>query len=389
MLKLRQHLIFCKLNAMENSSKNVVILIGFAFAFGLLGSYVGNSFFGLKQVSDGKLIENRTYIEDSQIISAIKKVDPAVVSIVTSDSLDAKSLEIPVKDDIYGGTGFIVDASGLILTNKHVVLNKKADYKVVLNDDSQYLAKFLSEDPFDDVAVLKIQNDKKIEFPVVVFGDSDNLVIGQRVVAIGNALALYGNTVTSGIISGKGRDVVAYNDFGVAQNLSGLIQTDAAINLGNSGGPLVNLDGQVVAMNVAVLELANSIGFAIPINDLKAIVASVKKNGEIIRPVLGVNFIILDKIQAQALDKSLDHGALLVESSDNVRIAVQKNGAADKAGLKEMDVILSVNDIEITPQNALHKIIRNYNPGDMVMMKVWRDGKIITVKVTLKSNKDK
>ncbi|MBI5753867.1 trypsin-like peptidase domain-containing protein [Candidatus Peregrinibacteria bacterium] len=373
---------------MENSSKNLAILVGLAFVFGLVGAFVGDKLF-VTNVYNGKLIEDHTYIEDSQIISAIKKVDPAVVSIVTSDTLDPKSLEIPAQDDLYGGTGFIVDKSGLIFTNKHVLLSKKADYKVILNDNSEYLAKFLSEDPFDDVAVLKIQNDKKIDFPVVTFGNSDNLVVGQRVVAIGNALAVYGNTVTSGIISAKGRDVVAYNDYGAVQNLSGLIQTDAAINLGNSGGPLIDLDGQVVAMNSAVQESANNIGFAIPINDLKSIISSVKKNGEIVRPVLGVNFVMLDKGQAKDINKSLDHGALLVESKDYSRPAIEKGGAADRAGLKDMDVVVSVENVDVMLENPLHKIIRNYNPGDTVALKVWRNGKIITVKVTLKSNKDK
>jgi serine protease Do len=306
-------------------------------------------------------------------------VDPAVVSIMTADKK---------KNDSYGGTGFIVDASGLVVTNKHVVLNKKANYKVILSDGSEYLAKFLSEDPFDDVAVLKIQTEK-INFPVVALGDSDDLKIGQKVVAIGNALAMYGNTVTSGIISAKGREVEAYNDYGTIQNMTGLIQTDAAINLGNSGGPLVNLDGAVIGMNVAVQELAQSIGFAIPIDDLKPVIASVKKNGEVIRPVVGLNFVMMTKSQAQEFDKTLDHGALLVVNGVSGRSAIQKDGAADKAGLKDMDVILSVDSIPVTLENPLHKIIRNYNPGDTLALSVWRNGKIVEFELTLKSNKDK
>lgn len=367
---------------MEISLKTVSLFILLAFGSGVAGSFVGDKFFDQPSgFLKDKIIEEHVYLEDTEVIKAIEKVNPAVVSIMTSNSLDPKSLEISAKDDVYGGTGFIVDASGLVFTNKHVILDKKANYKVVLSDGSQYLAKFLSDDPFDDVAVMQIVSDKKIEFPVVTFGDSDNLVIGQKVVAIGNALAMYGNTVTSGIISGKGRDVVAYNDFGAVQNLSGLIQTDAAINLGNSGGPLVNLAGEVIAMNAAVQESANNIGFAIPINDLKAIIASVKKNGEIVRPVLGVNFVMLDKIQAQVINKSLDHGAYV--------FSIEAGGAADEAGLKEEDVILNVNGSEATLQNALHKIIRNYNPGDAVTLKVWRNGKILDLKVKLKSNKDK
>ena len=375
---------------MENSSKNVAVFLGLAFVSGLVGGFVGDGLYSANFKSEnGNVIVDHVYIEDSQVIKAINKVDPAVVSIVTADTLDPKSLVIHKDDEIYGGTGFIVDASGLVFTNKHVILDKNANYKVVLIDGSEYLAKFLSEDPFDDVAVLKIETDKKIDFPVVTLGSSDNLKIGQKVVAIGNALALYGNTVTVGIISAKGREVEAYNDYGTVQNMTGLIQTDAAINLGNSGGPLVNLDGEVIAMNSAVQEAANSIGFAIPIDDLKPIIASVKKNGEIIRPVLGVNFIMLTKLEAQDLDKTLDHGALLVVNGANGRSAIQKGGAADKAGLKDMDVILSVNSVPVTLENPLHKIIRNYNPGDMATFQVWRNGKISEFKLTLRSNKDK
>ncbi len=367
---------------MEISLKSVAIFILLAFGSGMAGGIVKEIVFAPStNIQNDKIIEDHVYVEDSEIIEAIAKVDPAVVSIMTSDSLDPKSLEIPAKDEVYGGTGFIVDAGGLVFTNKHVILNKKANYKVILNDGNQYLAKFLSEDPFDDVAVMKIENDGVVEFPVVTLGDSDKLVIGQRVVAIGNALALYGNTVTSGIISGKGRDVVAYNDFGGAKNLSGLVQTDAAINLGNSGGPLINLAGEVIAMNVAVQESANNIGFAIPINDLKAIIEGVKKNGEIVKPVLGVNFVMLNKIQAQVISTSLDNGAFVS--------AVEPGGAADKAGLKNEDVILNVNGSNVTLQNPLHKIIRTYNPGDMVTIKAWRNGKVIELKVKLKNNKDK
>ncbi len=375
---------------MENSSKSVAIFLGLAFVSGLIGGFVGDRLFSANfKITSGKFIEEHAYIEDSKIIQAIDKVGSAVVSILTADTLDPMSLQIPTKDDVYGGTGFVVDASGLVLTNKHVVLDKKANYKIVFSDGSEYLAEFLSEDPFDDVAVLKIKTDKKIDFPVVTLGDSENLKIGQRVVAIGNALSMYENTVTSGIISAKGRDVEAYNDYGAIQNMSGLLQTDAAINLGNSGGPLVNLNGDVIGMNVAVQEMANNIGFAIPINDLKSVIASIKKDGDIIRPVLGVNFIMLTKAQAMDLDKSLNHGALLVLKSSDGRSAIQKGGAADKAGLKDMDVILSVDSIPVTLENPLHKIIKNYNPGDTLAIQVWRNGKLAEFKLTLRSNKDK
>ncbi len=357
---------------MENF-RNLTVVLGAAFIAGLIGGIVSD-FVGFESVDD-KLVEEHAYIEDSKIIDAIDEVMPAVVSIVSADGL---TLDI-------GGTGFIVDSSGLILTNKHVVIDKSVEYKAVLNDGTQYPVEVLSEDPFDDISVLKIVSDTALNLPVVEFGDSDDLKIGQRAIAIGNALAVYGNTVTSGIISAKGRDVLAYNDFGDAvQNMSGLIQTDAAINLGNSGGPLINLDGQVIGMNAALAESANNIGFAIPINDIKPVLESIKKNGKIIRAVLGVNFLMLDKVQAGQFDASLDHGALLIDGEGSKRYAVAPNSAALKAGLREMDIILSVDDVEINMNSPLHKIIRTYNPGDTVKLNVWRDGKIIEVEVVLR-----
>lgn len=370
---------------MENSKK-VVFFLSFAFIAGMIGGLVGGKI-AFQGVS-GKSIETHSYIENSQIIDSIQKVAPAVVSVLNSKSLDLKSLEIANSKDVFGGTGFIVDSSGLILTNKHVVQDKKAPVKIVLNDKTEYLADFLTEDPFDDIAVLKIRNDKSVVFPVVTFGDSDGLKIGQRVTAIGNALAIYGNTVTAGIISGEGRDVVAYNDFGSEQNMAGLLQTDAAINLGNSGGPLVDLDGEVIGMNTALEQSSNSIGFAIPLNDFKIVIPGVKKFGKIIRPVFGVNFVMLEKSQAHDLDSSLDHGALLVDKKGSYGPAVQAGGAADMAGLKALDVILAVNNVDVTMQSPLQKLIKTYNPGDTLKMKVWRNGKIIDLSVVLRSNLD-
>lgn len=367
---------------MENFRSWIVVL-GIAFVAGLIGGIFGN-FVDLKNI-DGRLVEEHAYIEDSKIIDAIDEVMPAVVSVVSTTEFSAGVLKNVNPEDVYGGTGFIVDSGGLILTNKHVVADKSVEYKAVLNDGTQYPLEILSEDPIDDISVLKIVSDTALDLPVVEFGDSDDLKIGQRVIAIGNALAVYGNTVTSGIISAKGRDVLAYNDFGDAvQNMSGLIQTDAAINLGNSGGPLINLDGQVIGMNAALAESANNIGFAIPINDIKPVLESIKKNGKIIRPVLGVNFLMLDKVQAGQFDASLGSGALLIDGEGSKRYAVAPNSAAMKAGLREMDIILSVDDVEVNMDKPLHKIIRTYNPGDTITLNVWRDGKVIEIEVVLR-----
>lgn len=375
---------------MENFRNLLYVLLGGVIA-GFFGGFVGIKVFDSNEFNDSpyRVVEEHVYIEDSKIIEAIGKVDPAVVSVISSSDIDPKSLEVANPENVYGGTGFIVDAAGLILTNKHVVADDDAEYKIVLNDGREFLVEILSVDPFDDIAILKVKSDESLNLPIVNFGDSDQLKIGQRVVAIGNALAVYGNTVTAGIVSAIGRDVVAYNDFGgTLQNLSGLIQTDAAINLGNSGGPLINLDGQVIGMNAALAESADNIGFAIPVNDLKPVINSVKKYGEIVRPVLGVNFLMLDKNQAKNFDANLDHGAILIDGEVSGRSAVAPGGAAAKAGLREADIILSVDSKEVVFENPLQKIIRNYNPGDEIKLKVWRDGQIIDVNVVLKSNKD-
>lgn len=351
---------------------NNIKIILISFIAGIFGGILALYVFPISLIT-----EEHTYIEESDGIETIDQVMPAVVSIKVS-----KDVPFDVgfeAQEISGGTGFIVSAEGLILTNKHVLEGGIAEYKVIMNDGTEYSAELVSEDPFDDIAVLKIV-ENGLNLPTVKFGNSDALRIGQRVFAVGNALALYGNTVTSGIISAKGREM--------GENLSGLIQTDAAINFGNSGGPLVNMFGEVVGMNTAVAEYADNIGFAIPVNDLDPVLKSIEKYGEIIRPVLGVKFIMLTEAQAKELDGAIDHGAILVASGFVGETAISPGGAAEEAGLKELDVILSVDGVEIDIKNPLHKVIRNYNPGDKVKMKVWRNGEELDVIVELGNSKD-
>jgi serine protease Do len=359
-----------------------------ALEFGFLGSG------GVLSAEDGGGIgtvssPGVTFVDQSQAVEAIAGVTPAVVSIVASKDVVVGPYFAPQlqRADIGGGTGFIVNNGGFILTNKHVVADSDAEYKVVLEDGREYLVDVLSVDPFDDIAVLGIVGHKErgdldgIMFADVEFGDSDALQVGQPVYAIGNALSLYGNTVSSGIVSALGRDVFVYDESaGRQENLSGLIQTDAAINLGSSGGPIINLDGEVVAMSVAVAD-ANGIGFAIPVNDLKPIVDSMGKYGKIVRPVLGARFLILNPAQARELGVS--NGAILVSGDKVGERAVQKGGPADEAGLREGDVILSVDGNLVSLERPLHKMIRQREPGDEVSLKLWRDGKELEVEVEL------
>ena len=359
-------------------------VVSLALVAGAVGGYFGagigdeDGFCG--SCGSEKIVEDHVYVEESEIIDAIEKVSPAVVSIVEKEEKKVSFFESFLPES-GGGTGFIVSKDGYILTNKHVVSSDKKVYKAVFSDGSEYDVTLVSKDPFDDIAVLKLEYSGDKDLPFVAFGDSDKLKVGQKVFAIGNSLAMYGNSVTSGIISAKGREVYAYNDFGGSfQNFYGLIQTDAAINLGNSGGPVVNLKGEVVGMSVATAE------FAVPVNDLKPVLASIKEYGKILRSVLGVRFLMLSPFDAKELNLPVDYGAVLVSGQFIDQPAVAKGSAGDKAGLKEMDVILEIDGVKVTLTNPLQKIIRNYKPDEKVVLKVLRDGKEMMIDVVLEGS---
>jgi serine protease Do len=332
------------------------------------------------------------YSEESQMIDSIENVKESVVSIVASKDVPVFNSDLKKMDFKYqkvsGGSGFIVSEDGLVLTNKHVIKDARADYVAITNNGKKYPVEIVDQDQFEDVAVVKIIGDKDMKFEVSVFGNSDSLKIGQRVIAIGNALAEYENSVTSGIVSALGRNLSAFYDIGdEAENFYGLIQTDAAINYGNSGGPLLNLDGEIIGMNVAIEDSAYKIGFAIPINDLKSIIQSVLDNGKIIRPVLGVRFVMLTEEQAKDINPDLSYGALLVGDRIKGQNTIMPNSSADNAGLKKYDIILQVDSQIVDSDHPLHRIISKYKPNDQISLKVWRDGVVIDVSVVLKSNK--
>ena len=353
--------------------------------------------------------------EQDSIIAAVKKVSPAVVSVVVSKDVpqyyglspnDFFNLNFPFgfqfqipnlnptpspnqaptqKQVVGGGSGFVISsAEGLILTNRHVVADEQADYTVVTNDGQKLSVKVLARDPFNDIAVLKV--DKK-GLPEVTLGDSDQLQIGQTVIAIGNALGQYRNTVTRGIVSGIGRNVMAGDAAGRSESLENIIQTDAAINPGNSGGPLINLAGQVVAINSAVNRSGQLIGFSIPINQAKKDIGNVKQYGKIVQAYLGVRYIIINDTIAKINKLSVNYGALIVRGQSQDELAVVPGGPADKAGLVENDIILEVNGQKINETNSLSKKIQNFKPGDVINLKVLHKGQQKTVKVTLEEYK--
>ncbi len=292
------------------------------------------------------------------------------------------SLQIPQyrekgteKQEIGGGTGFIVSGDGLILTNKHVVKDKDASYTVYLNNGSKYEAKVLALDPVDDIALIKIEANN---LPVLKLGDSDGIRVGQTVVAIGNALGEFRNTVSVGVISGLSRSVIASDAYGNIEFIDNVIQTDAAINLGNSGGPLINLKGEVIGINTAIASGAENIGFTIPINRAKKAMESYQKFGRITAPFIGIKYTIITPAIQKQNNLPVDYGAW-INSGNDQESPIISNSPAEKAGLKANDIILEFNNEKITNTNTLTGILKKYEVGDKVTLKIWRDNQEITM----------
>ena len=354
-----------------------------ALMFGIVGGMVGTlvvvRFFPVAIPTDRKQLIVQ---ESSAVIDVAKKVSPAVVSI-TSKAVTSGFFGGQQESD-GAGTGMIVASDGLIMTNRHVVDDPTANYTVVTSDGKTYAAKVVSKDTINDVAFVRITASN---LPVVELADSGTVKVGQRVVAIGNALGQYQNTVTDGIISGLSRGVTAGDGSatgGSTEQLQNLLQTDAAINPGNSGGPLVNLDGQVVGMNTAVAGQAQNIGFAIPVNEVKPLIDSVKSQGRIVRPYLGVRYLPLDQQVATQNSLSVSNGAW-VQASDAQNPGVVAGSPAEKAGIKDGDIITKVGNDTIDATHSLQSLVGKYKVGDKVNVIVLRSGKTMTLSVTLEA----
>jgi len=339
------------------------------------------------------------------VVDAVRRIEPAVVSIVATKDVPKVS-QIPLNnmfgDDFFkqffgvpqvpqgstgtekrkvgGGTGFFITSDGLLLTNKHVVADEGADYSVLLNNGKELPAKVLARDSVNDLAIIKVDGSN---FATVVFGDSNRLELGETVVAIGNALGEFRNTVSVGVISGLSRSITASGSPLGAEQLSGVIQTDTAINSGNSGGPLINLRGEVIGVNTAVSTQGQNIGFAIPSNEVKQVVESVKKFGRIVRPYLGVRYVLVDDAIAKDNNLPVSYGALVIHGERSTDLAVSPGSPADKAGIKENDIILKIGDEKISVDNPLVKIITKYNVNDKVTLTVLHQGEEKEVQVTL------
>ena len=288
------------------------------------------------------------------------------------------------KQEVGAGSGFLVSADGYIVTNKHVVEDTTAEYTVMTSDGKKYTAAVLARDPSNDIAVLKISG---ANFSYLTFGNSDTLQVGQKAIAIGYSLGRFSNTVSTGIISGLQRSIQASGAGGQPEDLFDVIQTDAAINPGNSGGPLLNLKGEVIGVDVAIVQGSQNIGFALPINDIKSVVASVKATGKIVRPYLGVRYVLITKQLMDANQLPVAYGALIVRGQQQTDLAVVPGSPADLAGLKENDIILEIDGKQISEDYPLVLAVRNKVVGDKLKLKVMRQGKTIDVTVTLAEKK--
>lgn len=366
--------------------------------------YLGKSFSFLPTLQTETALTSeqvRVVAEDNVVADLVEKHIPGVVSIVISkdvpkvrsyfnnpfgmpffnpfDSQGGGSTETE-RQRVGSGSGFFVSSDGLIVTNKHVVADERAEYTVITKDGTEYGAKVLARDPSNDIAIIKIEGQ---DFPAVTLGDSDKIRVGETIIAIGNPLGEFENSVSRGIISGLKRNLEAGSGRGDSEHLSDIIQVDAAINPGNSGGPLFNLSGEVVGVNVAMAAGAQSIGFSLPINQVKRIVEQVRTTGKLSFPYLGVRSITLTEELKKKTGLPYDYGALVLRGDTLTDFAVIPGSPADKAGIMENDIILEINGKKVDEDHGLIYHMGQYSVGDEVTVKLWHKGetKGITVKL--------
>jgi serine protease Do len=370
----------------------VALLLMACLLFGFGGGWLGARTYshGNTLLSTSTAAKQQYISNESELVESIaKNVGQSVVSVDVKGRTATQNFFgiLEPQQTQSAGTGFIISSSGIIVTNRHVVPSGTTSVSVTLADGTRFdnvqvIGRTNSSSP-QDIAFLKVTDLKGKKLVPATLGDSSNMKVGDKVIAIGNALGQFQNTVTTGIISGYGRDVAAGDQSGLLgpESLNDLFQTDAAINEGNSGGPLVNINGEVIGINTAIASGAQNIGFAQPVNNLKAMITGVLNSGELQQPYLGVRYVSLTNDIARQFNLKVNRGAYVVSGDTDPSII--PNSPAERAGLKDHDVISKVNNININDKNSLSSVLSKFKVGDTLTLKIVRDGKTMTVKATL------
>lgn len=352
----------------------------FCFVASFLGSWVFLSSGIISSRNAVNTVNTIVSSEENVTSEVAKKVSPSVVSISTTVISTNGYLQTTAEG---AGTGVVISKDGYILTNKHVIDDAR-EVSIVMHDGSVHQnVKLVGVDPLNDLAFLKISSPPR-NLTVATLGNSAKTTVGQRVLAIGNALGEFQNSVTTGIISGIGRPITADNGTSEGESLENLLQTDAAINPGNSGGPLVNLNSEVVGINTAVAADSQGIGFAIPINAAKGMTKHLLKTGKVERAYLGVTYVSITPAIASSFNLPVKKGAYVYQEG---RSPIITNSPAQRAGLQNGDIITNVNRAVIDEQNALSLVLAQYTPGEKVTLSIIRSGEKRDVNVTLDAYK--
>lgn len=368
----------------------VAFLMMLSVASGFIGGWLGAGS-RAQQTQINTADRQQIILSESGLINDVaKNVGQSVVSInVTARSQVSDLLgRIQSYDQQSAGTGIILNEDGIVITNRHVVPSGSTQVSIVLSDGTRLdniaiIGRTNESDPLD-IAFLKITDKKGKTLKPAILGDSAQVQVGDKVIAIGNALGQFQNTVTSGIISGYGRSIIA-GDETSSETLQNLFQTDAAINQGNSGGPLVNIDGQVIGVNTAVAGgSAENLGFAIPVNDIKGLIDSVLSTGKLQRAYLGIRYVSLTDDLAIQLGLGVKRGAYITSDSGSDSSIIPGSPAA-KAGLRSKDVITKINNDDVNEKNSLTSLIGRHKVGEEITLTVYRDGKYQEIKLTLEA----
>ncbi len=379
----------------------IVSTITTSFFAGVLGSFIYDNYLERVQANESQdtSYKEQVVFEGNSWVPIVEKTENAVVSVVVSQEVSRfdvfgfpfgrgrANFDDLESRQVGAGTGFFVNTDGYLVTNRHVVDNREADYTIVTNDGVRIPAKVVDMDNLLDIAILKVDPDeyrKNVGKSITYLktGDSSTIKVGQGVIAIGNSLGEFSNTVSSGIVSGLSRSIMASSGMGSVDSLNNVIQTDASINPGNSGGPLLDSKGYVIGVNVAVAQNAENIGFSIPINEVQRVLDSVYEHGRIVRPFIGVRYIPLEEIPVrERVNLGVDYGVYLVGGFGEP--AIVPGSPAEVAGLEEGDVIISINGRDILESRIIQEELKNFSVGDTIRVGIYRDGKKLELDVVL------